>query len=373
MSLAFNMPAGAACTHALVIGAGDYPNHGWGVGPIDPAAHSALAFATWLRTAFPGNPQWPLSTIDLLVSMPGAPVTFDGAPVEAATTANVFAAITRWFARCHQREDNLAVFYFAGHGVEKGMVASLLTQDFGGNALDAGDDALNLNVFTVGMERCLARRQWFVIDACRNTPPPLVTSLAQFGRAGVAPDANDQPSPLARDHVVLRAAAASQAAYGKQGEPSRFTRALIKALDGAAWDDDTQPWTTWSVRSERLVTVVNHLLELEERLQQVPSQRARAGGDNGGFVLWQPQHAPKVPVYVTCAPPDRMEEAALTVRRNGAHYGQRQAGYQDAWEVALEATEVPYVISADFPPPAQPVQAQVVVRPPSRKAEVNAP
>lgn len=365
MSLVFDVPRSTPCAHALVIGVGDYPNAGWGVGPIDSAALSALEFSAWLGRSFAGNTTWPLSTVDLLVS--GA------AGHTPASTANIFSGIQRWFARCRQHEDNLAIFYFAGHGVEKGLVTSLLSQDFGANQLDIGDDALNLNLFAAGMERCLARKQWFVIDACRNTPPQLVANLSQFGRPGIAPDADDHPSQVARDHVILRAASAAGQAYGRAGEPSRFTRALIKALDGAAWDDDNQPWSSWTVRIERLVTAVNHLLDVEEQLHHAPPQRARLGGDSGGFVLWQPSQPPTVPVYVTCAPSHRMQHASLMVQWGGGHQRQRAAGNPDAWEVGLQAAQTPYVISASFPQAAQPVQSQVIVRPPSRKMEIAAP
>ena len=78
-------------------------------------------------------------------------------------------------------------------------------------------------------------------------------------------------------------------------------------------------------------------------------------------------------MYVTCAPQDRMQEAELRVRRNGADVGQRMAGDQNPWEVALEAAQTPYEISAAFAAANQPVLEQLVVRPPSRNHQVKAP
>jgi hypothetical protein len=374
MSLVFQQEHAGPCTHALVIGVGHYPKKGWGIGDIDSAALSAMKFASWLQQSFAANTIWPLSTVDLLVSHPLGTRTWDGPPpidVERATTANVFRAINEWFARCDTDERNLAVLYFAGHGVEKGLVSSLLTEDFGAAPLDIGDDSLNLNVFAAGMERCRARRQWFIIDACRNTPPPLIGVLAQFGRPGVAPDANAAPWPTERDHIIHRATGASGVAWGKPGEASRFTRALVSALDGAAWDDDNDPWTSWSVRAERLVTVVNHLLSVEERLYKAPPQRARAGGDNGGFILMQPTRPPKVPVFVTCDPAHRMNEAELAVDLRGARREARQKGATDIWAIALEAVDAAYTLTAAFD--QGPVTAEFKIRPPSKEAGVRAP
>ncbi|MGH2396082.1 MAG: caspase family protein [bacterium] len=375
MSLVFNTPIQGPSTHALVIGVGHYPNKGWGVGDLDSAAQSAVAFARWLEKSWPRAGPWPLSTIDLRVSVRAGPLTLGappGTPVDPATTVGVFTAITDWFKRCHTDENNLAILYFAGHGVEKGLVASLLTADFGGNQLDVGDDALNLSQFAVGMERCRARKQWFIVDACRITPPGLISSLGQFGRPGIAPDADDRPSGLERDHLILQATAAERVAYGTDGEPSRFTRALIRALDGAAWDDDNQPWISWAVRSERLVTTINHLLQIEERLHGAPSQRARVRGDSGGFVLWQPNRSPRVPVIVSCNPPHRMHEASLAVERDGVDYGQRGAGDPDPWEFDLDAAASPYTVNATFPS-SKLVANEVLVRPPSKEAGVQAP
>lgn len=358
--------------HALVIGVGAYTNAGWGVEPLDSAGRSALAMAQALVGTFGANPQWQLGTLDLLVSVPGTTATFDAQVVEAPTIDNVLAAIQRWFVRCSASEDDLAIFYFAGHGVEKGLTASLLLQEFGRNALNIGDDALNLGDFSLGMDNCKARQQLFISDACRTTPPQLTNLLAPLGRAGVAPTSGHQAFIKDRDHLVLKSTAPTRASYGADGQPSRFTRALIKALEGAAWEDTRQPWTRWTLSSERLHIAVNHLLGMEEKHMMLSPQRAYVGGNFAGFVLRESQSPPRVPVYIRCAPPRSTYDAAFTVRASGGHTAQRAAGFDETWELALDASQTPYQLQAAIA--AAPVAEKFfVVRPPSTESEVVVP
>jgi Caspase domain len=371
MTLVFNGGVAGDGTHALIIGAGAYAvGNPWGLPSLPSAPVSAQLFADWLMQEFVTDGSPPLASVELLMSpVAGAPA---GAPaVDDASMNNIAAAIGAWFARCNSREGNLALFYFCGHGVEKGLRSSLLAADFGASPLDVMNEALDVDAFSLGMDTCLARNQLFILDACRNMPPQLFP-LNGFGRSVVAPNLNGALSPLDRNLAVLWGSAAQQQAYGfPNAEPSQFTAALVKGLRGAAWDDHDQPWTEWTLRVERMVPAINDLLKLQQRHYGAPPQRAKSRGDAAGMVLLRTKRMPAVPVVVACEPPVNTPLTALSVSHVQCIPKQRATGATEPWQVSLDANVEPYLVEANYN--AAHVQEQVTVRPPCREATVRVP
>jgi hypothetical protein len=96
---------------------------------------SAVALASWFlgrQNPTPGatgfhNPNAPLATVEMLFS-PSQPYTRpDSAEVlvEAATRANIAQGFERWLERAAAHDENVAVFYFCGHGVMQRLLATL--------------------------------------------------------------------------------------------------------------------------------------------------------------------------------------------------------------------------------------------------------
>jgi len=98
--------------HALVVGVGSYPHANrapWRLNQLPAAASSALAVAELIRDELqPDDAE--VATIELLARKLGLiPPTFD----------EVKAAIQRWVERLIDKDD-VAVLFFAGHGMERG-------------------------------------------------------------------------------------------------------------------------------------------------------------------------------------------------------------------------------------------------------------
>ena len=367
--------------HALVIGVGNYPQllataqpkdvPRWGAPQIQSAADSAREFAMWLRDEYASTSQ-PLASLELLLSEPGGPSTFTAAgqpvAVDPAVMKNVKDAFKVWKARCHSHEDNLAIFYFAGHGVQRGVDMALLTELFGDDVNDIMADAIDLSRFIGGMERCMARSQLMVIDACRNTPDELLALTAGMGEALIAPNAKDFPSTLPRDNPVLLATGNGQTAGAPKAGLSRFTTALLAALRGLAGQET--PAGGWEIRTDSLASAVTALLDLETRQTGLSPQKAFVGGNSSGFLIQPLAQPPVVPVLIGCNPASDNQEAALTIALGATKVAARNPDPSAAdWLRPLPVET--YDVHADFAkPPFLRRSTRVTVRPPWREARV---
>jgi len=166
-------------------------------------------------------------------------------PVDPATMAGIETAFKAWLKRCSARKDNIALFYFAGHGLST-ATQFLLASDFYDPAEPKRwKNSIDFTGFQLGMRLCPAQTQLFFADACRENP---IDALLQVGAAG---------NPLIDGGIVPRpapapalgtyfAAADGLKAYGPVAGPTYFATALLDGLEGAgatrtggAWRVDT--------------------------------------------------------------------------------------------------------------------------------------
>lgn len=134
-----------AGTHVLIIGVGSYAfGKGPGASPLggdliqlSSPPISARAMADWFIDSFE-NPSKPLASVSLLVSeenpdsyQPSRPADATAVIPPQANLANVKDAAGHWVNRLAANKDNLAVFFFCGHGASLGQQAALMLDDFG--------------------------------------------------------------------------------------------------------------------------------------------------------------------------------------------------------------------------------------------------
>lgn len=249
-------------THVILIGVGDYPyledGHGgrtfemaMGMGQLSSPPASVRALKDWFLDTDAGfhNPDRPLRSLQMLCSDVGQVSVADaGGVVRSVDRARMFTvkkAITDWIARSSRNPENLAIFFFCGHGLAFGEAEnSLLLEDFGGTPINPMDDAIAFDSFRLGvMRHCAARHQIHLIDACRT--PPTKEFLDVYGGdetgnpiavAGLSRKLRDKIAP------VYFATGLGAAAYGLTGQASLFTQGLLKSMRGPASRDKDPHW-----------------------------------------------------------------------------------------------------------------------------------
>jgi hypothetical protein len=270
--------------------------------PLKSPPRSALEFAEWLKNAT-GWPQ-PLGTIDLLISPEPSDVGFSlPVNVRPANISNIRQAFSDWLDRCDEATDNVAIFYFCGHGVEKAD-HYLLAEDFGANSNDPWLGSFAFNQTREAFHKCKAQTQCFFVDACRQITPGMLTnepnSSALTGRDWTAPDClND---------LTLKAAAGKESAFGPAlnsnlpgfGSNSTlgiayFTQALIRSLDGAA---AIRQGKQWQIQMSQVSASINSVLRL---VYKKSAQRCEATS-NSVAILRTLSTVPKVRIELSCDP-----------------------------------------------------------------------
>ena len=370
MTLVVDHGAAGPATHALVIGVPHYRHLPGGTGPflrrdyglrqLQAPLLSVAQLVDFLVDEYRRSLA-PLGTVEVLLgSDSGAPATVRGTPVEPPTMANVTAAVQRWSDRCSGSPDDVALFYFCGHGLEREHQL-LLMEDFGAHEGSLLQNALDVDALHLGMARCPAGTQLFLVDACRELPRdlfPLVSGVAQ-GVLDARLDGN-----LPRDAPILRAAARGRKAFAAQGQSTQFLQALVQALRGGGAQPDLGG-AGWVVRYNALAGAVASLLA------QAPTehrQTIRTGGEAGDALVHELPGPPLVPVVIDCDPAVRAEIATLQLEALGGGPTYARQPAPGSWQV--QALPDIYQLRAVVTPPYQADPQRIQVWPPLKHCRV---
>jgi hypothetical protein len=231
-------------THVLIIGVGKY-KYGRGTGPNPVAGDlrqltsppiSARAIAGWFTGSFK-NTKKPLVSVSLLISgeVSGS--------VPEATLDNVKSAARHWVDRLKSHRDNMAVFYFCGHGVSRGQQSALLLEDFGMPGAEY-DGAIDVDELRGMMLNSPAIQQVYMLDCCRTKADDLYENVSRIGSRTVTLLWGKRLHTTPRQQFVLFPALDGETAFGVQDEVSVFSRSIIDAMNFAAADNRDGPWKT---------------------------------------------------------------------------------------------------------------------------------
>jgi len=360
-------------THALVIGVGRY-RHLPGGGEEVPQAlehvgllkqltsppHSAIAFAGWLREAGAAL-RAPLGSLDLLVSP--APAQPDVIPADMAaapaTMANIQRAYNEWRARCDRNEDNIAIFYYCGHGAEKAE-QYLLAEDFGQNPLNPWLGAFAFDSTRLAFNASRAKTQCFFVDACRR----LTSGMLVNEPNAMALEVQNLLAPECAFNLTMKASAKNEVALGPKRGVSYFTQALLRAFNGAA---ATQGPRGWIVETGPLAAHITAIMRLIKASEGFPQRCSSQVTDSTDLLAVQ---APRVPVWLGCRPEQANPVAKLSCLRRDVvpHPPDEHEGGPWTFEVAPGM----YIASASFAGDEfRPAQADVIAVPPLQRRELE--
>ena len=317
-------------THALIIGVGHYeylsggsrgaPIEGFDdLGQLGSPPRSAVHLATWLIENA-ASLAAPLGTVDLLLS-PGGETEIAGVghEIETATYQNISQAIARWFRACDTDRGNVAVLYFAGHGIGR-ETAAALAQDFGSSRppLDPFAQALDIGKLQQAMAACRASTQCFFIDTCRQFRRALEGWLALEASCPLPVEIRAMQRDI--DAPIVYATAPGRLAYGDPEGLTLFVQALVATLEGlgAKLYDIDEPW---KVSTSRLVDGINAWLRYAHLCQQAPEQRCHIDGGSSESTLRHIDGDPHVLLTLKVRPEARAPDSVLSLRRSGREAG----------------------------------------------------
>jgi hypothetical protein len=309
------------------------------------------AFVNWARAL--NNPAAPLGTIELLTS-PAQEFDDNGhvTTVDPAMLANVVDSFDAWKGRCNANAENVAVFYFCGHGVEKDT-HYLLLEDFAKVEDRLLENSIDLNATLDGMAKCKASSQYFFIDACREVPHGLLKKVGGRGKNLIEGDVDaDTRSAVGR----LSATVSGAKAYGVPNSSTLFTDALIRALNGLG---SRKRAGSWAVTFNRVSEATTLLLQ-----RQAPPQNTQSSGSGDGAMHVLTED-PLIPVVIRCDPEAAASVGSVelvAVRRNDRHF--QYPSSQGGWLVDVPAAY--YTVALQFPNGeySNTVEQDLVVNPP---------
>lgn len=335
-SVVHSVAVAGPATHVIAIGVGAYTHlangsgveskHGEGMGQLSSAPLSVKAFTDWVIGNF--DDTRPLASVRLVASgLPNDeytnPKTQAKHAVPRATMANAKQAVREWKAAGHADEQNLLIFYFVGHGIASGALQSLLLEDFGASddaPLEAAIDFFELHG---GMIRCAARNQIYFVDACRAIPGSLLAG-GDAGDGIIQKGLMDYASAKPRIGPIFFATLLGQEAYGRPGDVSVFTDALLRSFDGAGADDSEGPWR---LRTTMLLTALDYYMKrLVEQYEVLQIPIAQDATPLYFHTLPGPA---RVPVLLRCSPEAAHPHAVFKVQPQGGAPELRPGGPLD--------------------------------------------
>jgi Caspase domain len=370
MALVFDqINAAIPQTHVFIVAVGNYPHLSGGsdekqqiysglesLGQLSSPAVSAEAFYNTIISLQQEN-SWikPLGSIELLVSPAvGSPPVFQALVTERASLANIKRCYREWSGRCNAHNDNVALFFFCGHGLEK-IEHFLLPDDFGQDPADPWSGYFAFDMTRRAFNKCKASTQIFLVDACRQITSDMLMLDLPYNPL-------DTPSLLASEclyNLTIKASAANEAAYSDKNSPSYFTKAMINAFTGHA---ATSSKGQWPVQLSTIASNMNRFLK-HVKASEGYKQRCISYISDSTEILLFPT-PPHVDLTVYCDPDEALPFAELSCTNMNTKVTTQRPPQPAPWMVQVPAGI--YQLSAAFAnPPYQNGQSTISVIPPS--------
>jgi len=302
--------------HALIIGVSAYPNlpdgttpksNGYGMQQLSASAVTAYRVAQWLEEAA-GRLATPLGSCRLLLSPSPSELAVmpPAGTYKAATLDNIRNEALAWRTASRSARDNITVFFFSGHGVQRTRQDSvLLAEDFGdaeGNPLYKAVDVNNLfdGMAPTVEHPDIARTQFWYVDACRVLPSAFKRFETLTARAVFEVDESDYDDRCA---PIYFGSAPGGFAYTVENETSIFGDALLQCLRGRAGSKLNAG--TWAVTVGSLTSALPVVVG-ELNLKHRATQAVAAGGitSDARRHLVSLAETPDVRVQIQLTPPD---------------------------------------------------------------------
>jgi hypothetical protein len=319
-------PPGLPGIHALLVGISSYPHLDSRAHPdatlnlrsLESAALTAYRLCQWLiiRSA---NLYKPLLSCRLFVAPSKAEVAEEPA-LEGLRGSCDFVAFDEqakaWRTAANLHKDNVALFYFAGHGLQKSHNEHLmLLADFADGTSTTLGKAVSGQELMNGMapslkRRTVAKTQVYFFDACRLSHRK-IREVEKSEHAGLW-DVGQLDTEDYRNVAVFHTALPGRRAFGRRGKQSIFSLALLDCLNGGAAEvmlQNPDGSENWGVS---LSSLERHLRYHIDRLNRSPGEAQPFASERRGDVwLHRLERPPTVDVEVQLIPAGAEQHTAL--------------------------------------------------------------
>jgi hypothetical protein len=256
--------------------------------------------------------------------------------------ANVKEAFNRWQERSNSNPENVALFYFCGHGMMRvGLI--LLLSDFAADTNDPFDTAINFSETYRGMARCAARTQCYFLDCCAQTTSATSRQLSDPGRVFLIAEFGDLHTG---DAPQFLATAPTHSAYGMSGGVTIFTAELLDCLERKG--SIRQSGGKWAVTIARLSEALGRARQAESR-GEAPQIHGIDGYHNGASILHELSCAPEIDVILGCQPESANTLAAFQMHAIKPPHQPSYNGSSSSGPWQLRAKSEHYMAAATFP------------------------
>ena len=324
--------------HAFVIGISNYLNLpdasgqtsllGMGLRQLSSAALTGYQIYNWLKD-HRDELVVPLASVRLLIAPSETELIIEPALEEfigSCCLEDFLVQAKEWRSDASANRDGVALFYFAGHGVQRlWREHALLLQDFGdgiGTYLYRAVDTSNLyrGMAPTASRPDIARRQLYFIDACRLAPEEAVKyekidATLVWNERALYDTESEEVIPDDRDAPLFHSTRSGAASYGVSGEQTVFSQALIRSLDGGAAKLIRQRRAgrdEWGVSTDSLpASLKYHLTRLSE--EKHIHQECLAYDVGPGHVIRHLASPPMVDVTYLIDPVSAAEFARIAV------------------------------------------------------------
>lgn len=250
-----------------------------------------------------GDPQFPAGFAD---QFPDVGEEVGG----AAELGDVQEAFERWYDRCDSDRDNVALFYFCGHGLQLGAYGdhALLLQDTGASRFTPFENAIDVPGTVQNMLGNRAAIQCFFLDACR-TSQDLDLKLRELNSRALGPASQTSHDP---EQLVVYSTGPGAPAHGRTGESTLFTQSFLKALFSPEHRPDGQGW---QVTTTSIGTAIDQLMQWPGlRRHDMPEQQCVTSSTNvRGGVLLRFAERPQVAFHFDTTPTYAIGTAAWSL------------------------------------------------------------
>jgi len=359
-------------THALIIGVGGYPHLSDGEDPnpnvvtyfgeltrLTSPPRTASRFAEWI-VEHANDWDVPLGSVELLIS-PAAndnfspPPNHDGTLLSLPTFNNIRQAYLAWKSRSNRNKDNIALFYFCGHGGQKDTQLYLLCQDFGAPPGDVWEGAFDFTRTRDSFHTCAAERQFFFVDACRKLTLNLLLRQPIVRGLEGARAATDVDAPF---NFTQFAAPKNEAAMGPVRGISYYAQAIMRALEGAAAKRERGRWIVTTGRLVETLEEIAGTLEIPPEAEYDPHYPREIL--TSATILRVP--LPHVSVTIYCDPEDANPLATLSLKK---YRSKNPLRTQVGGPMRIEVPAGIYDATADFKAGYKHAEASFSPNPPS--------